>query len=577
MSFRLYGWALLLPLAAQAQGDPVALLQSTPFYQEACHSSGEPLALAPCNYTMLDLAGRTREERRTLTRQITGLGFDSPYVLVLYPREAARRQIYLLDTLDEPYLLELLYDRLDRPAPRARRMARSAGTEATPLHEVAIIKHLPLGRDGKGSADLKYKVRMYSTSPYYSQGSDSDKYVEVLLEEGAGITFLPEKEHYYLHRTFSSRKDNSKNFVYRQYLDSVRSRVSITAPARMNRLVPTQQMQDNTSYQKEENTTVKVGFSSFPKIPIKDISVGVSSKTTIEAKTSYTLNAANDERSAWVEYANNLYGSRGSNKYCDLNTASGWCWDYYDQGVAPYDFNKIRDTIPTAMAGMKPEFKVQMRAPREASGHSTLTVETDIRGIELLAHNRWIIGRRWGAGNKLWQDDQSRGANGEWRTGQDYLIQHYPVRFEMDVDWSSPLFLGADSVYIQSTYLSEQQAHCLTVRSGQLGFEPCRIGDRSQAFVFDQMNRYRSVADLDRCLSSEQGLALSSRCDQPLPPNGQNWRWQQPELFGNDVLFTGRSDGRINLLDAAGPGILTQEANAPIPNTARFTTQKQIW
>ncbi len=571
--------------------------RGTQYYNEQCLVSSVSQesnnTASECDYLIVDQSHLGKRQRLVQSGKLLGLRFDTPYLIIT--GIGNNKAVYPLNEWQPELVDRKVTNYRDQKKP-LQSFSRQANSERG-VYEILVAREIPLGRDKivipppptpipQGKAELIYKVRLYSQNPYYETTGDRSKYADVILENGTGINFIENDDNSFVYRSFGGdpKRTQSYNFIYKQYLDEVQSTIrSLSDNVVAERVIPDQQMQTTTNITKEDSKSINVGFSRIPKLPIESLGLAVKSFTKVESATTYQLSVSKGTRDAQIRYVNDFYGSK-DNKYCNLNTADGWCWDYYPQSYAPYDIRKIRTNIPSSLAGMKPDFKVIFRAPANMATASKIEVLTNVVGLELLAHNRFYSGQRWAAGDKLWDDYYSKASDPEWVTGKTYLRKDHRDRFELDIDWSSPVFLGVSPVAIQSTFLSGSEARCLTKSNvdNTLLFETCRNGEKRQAFVFDQRNRYRSVADLSLCLDvTSERLSLSANCANDYAPSGQRWQWQQPQIFSDDVVYSSDSQGGAYALSVSEhsdtPAVIRLENGQTIPARAKFTTQHANW
>ncbi|ELR67700.1 hypothetical protein C942_00007 [Photobacterium marinum] len=582
------GMSFLLPFsslnhaATLNQTDVLAdiIQSSTAYFQQECHLSGNEQTLPQdCNYYVLNLTKLSPVQRSSFTNHILGLGVSTNYVLITKPNKISERQIYLLDHPDTEYVATNLTNDLNKRSRTRRSLSSSSNPK---VMEFVLHRRFNVERENKGNATLKYKVRYYRKSPYYSRSGDKDKFVEIVLAEGTGIDMGMENAWSDIYRRW--QHNSSVSYVYKEYLDSVSVDVKVNDKAKLangdiylNDLYPRMQDQVESKVEKETSSSIKVGLGFSPKIPIKDIEYKFTDKYTITNKKEFGLITQTNRDGYQIKYINNKYGSQinPENGFCNLGTADGWCWDYDDFRGNPWNFDKIRSNNPLALSGLRPDFVAKIAAKEDVSGSSTINVTTKVNSLALFGHNRWIIGRRYASGSQLWTGKTDWNRN--WQEDRNFEKLTYTDSFPITIDWNSPWFLGSDAVTIKSTYLSQEKAQCLTVVNGrELTFKDCVEGSKSQSFIYDQEKRYRSVANLNQCLDSEGGkLSLSTNCNDDYAPNTQVWSWQEPNQFSNDVLFTTNYDRTINAIDAstAVPSILRIEDIQDKPDSVLYTSR----
>ncbi|OOE96591.1 RICIN domain-containing protein [Salinivibrio sp. IB643] len=563
------------------QTDPVAdLIQSsTAYFQQECHLYGpEKDVSSNCNYYVLNLAKVSIDERSALTSELLGFGVDSKYVLVTKPNDIDNRGIYLLDVLDPEYIASSLEKELSKSS----RSKRSASRNSSNVMEQIVHRRFNVEREGKGNVTLKYKIRFYSKSPFYASSGDKDKHVEIILAEGAGVdTGLGWKDHRY-----SWKNGRTTNYIYSEYLDAIDVGIKINDSENLSSgqvylvdLFPRMQDQVESNIEKETTTSISVGLSDIPKLPIKEVSYSFTDKYSISNKKQFELFTQTNQDGYNIQYVNAKYGSAitpAENGFCQLGTADGWCWDYDVAGGQPWDFDKLRQNNSLAISGMRPDFVAKIAAKEDTDGTSDFVVSTTVDTLALFGHNRFLIGNRYVSGPQLRENSP---LNPNWHTETNYEKLTYIDQFTITVDWNSPWFLGANAVTIKSNYLSQQNAQCLTVVGhSSLQFKDCVDGSASQSFIYDEEKRYRSVANINQCLDSANGqLTLSSDCRHDFAPNTQTWNWQAPNDFANDVLYTRNYNGTINAIDASTsvPRVFvldsSEEKPASVLYTSRFT------
>lgn len=583
MTFSAFGYSSNL-----SQTDTISdIIQSTtPYFQQECHLYGTEESLPDgCGYYVLNLTDVSKDQRKAFTYGVLGLGVESEAVLVTKPNDLKKREIYLLDNIDTDYIVSSLVNDLSKRSRSRRSTAQDSGS----VMEFVLHRRFNVERQNKGNVTLKYKVRYYSKSPFYARSGDKDKYVEIVLAEGSGVDMGMEGSWSDIYRRWYHNSNSS--YVYNEYLDAVDVDIKVNDKAKLqsgqiylNDLYPRMQDQVESKIEKETSTSIKVGLGFSPKIPIKDIEYSFTDKYSITNKKEFGLVTKTNSDGYNIKYVNNKYGSavKAVNGFCNLGTADGWCWDYDERRGNPWDFDKLRANNSLAISGLRPDFVAKIAAKDTVSGSSNITVKTTVNSLALFGHNRWILGRRYASGSQLWTSNTS--ADRDWKESVDFEKLSYTDQFSLMVDWDSPWFLGADSVTIKSTYLSQDTAKCLTVKEGStLAFEDCIDGSKSQSFIYDQEKRYRSIANIDQCLDTEGGtLFLSSNCSEDFAKNTQVWYWQEPNGFANDVLYTVNYDRTINAIDASTstPKVVTLADNEEKPQgvlyTSRFTDFSKI-
>jgi hemolysin len=585
-----------MPLSS-SQTDSIAdrLQSSTPYFQVQCHLTDTNSAIpTDCQYALLNLTHLDPAARSTYTIALLGMGVESPYLLITRPHDLNKREIYLLDApLNTGELadseLDYIESRVVNDLSKNTRVRRSATAGNAPkIMEFVIHRRFNVERQNKGNVTLKYKVRYYSHSPFYATSGDKDKYVEVVLAEGSGVDMGMSDSWSDIYRRWNSNSNTS--YVYNEYLDTIDVDIQVNDKAKLqsgqiylNDLYPRMQDQVESKIDKETSTNIKIGLGAIsPKFPIQDIEYSFTDKYSITNKKQFGLVTKTRPDGYNIRYENNKYGSQldPEHGFCNLGTADGWCWDYDERRGNPWNFDKLRSNNSLALSGLRPDFVAKIAAKPSTSGISTIDLTTTVKSLALFGHNRFIIGRRYSSGSELWTSNTS--ANSNWKEDRNYEQLTYQDSFPITVDWNSPWFLGADSVTIQSTYLSQESPKCLTVvnnveeQSDSLAFTDCIKGAKSQSFVFDAAHRYRSVANTEQCLDTANGvLTLSNDCSAYYAKNTQIWSWQEPNNFANDVLFTINNDRTINAIDASTtpPSILTVNDNGSMPDSTIYTSQ----
>ncbi|WP_299015479.1 RICIN domain-containing protein [uncultured Photobacterium sp.] len=568
--------------ASLNQSDNLAdiIQSSTPYFQQECHLYGNETTLPEnCRYYILNLTELSLDDRNTFTNRILGLGVSSNYVLITKPNKLSQREIYLLDSPEAEYVATNLTQDLSKISRGRRSLSSSSNPK---VMEFILHRRFNVERESKGNATLKYKVRYYRKSPFYSRSGDKDKFVEIVLAEGSGIDMGMENAWSDIY--YRWQHNSSVSYVYREYLDSVSIDVKVNDKSKLangniylNDLYPRMQDQVATRIEKETSSSIKVGLGFSPKIPIKDIEYKFTDKYTITNKKEFGLVTQTNRDGYQIKYENNKYGSQinPEDGFCNLGTADGWCWDYDDFRGNPWNFDKLRANNPLALSGLRPDFVAKIAAKENVSGNSTINVTTKVNSLALFGHNRWILGRRYASGSQLRTSKTSWDRN--WQKDRDFEKLTYTDSFPINIDWNSPWFLGSDAVTIKSTFLSQQNAKCLTVvNDNELTFKDCKEGAKSQSFIYDQEKRYRSVANIDRCLDTANGkLSLSDQCNADYAPNTQVWSWQEPNQFSNDVLFTTNNDRTINAIDASTsvPSIIRIEGIKDKPDSVLYTSR----
>ncbi|MYM58400.1 hypothetical protein GTG28_04120 [Vibrio sp. OCN044] len=527
-----------------------------------------------CSYYFLDLANISSIERQIFTNKILGIGFSSPYTLITSPKNISLRQIYIMEERDLDYIVSIVNQRVHKIL-KAERL--STNVNNSQIIEFAFHRRFSIGRDSKGHTNLKFKVRYYRKSPYFYKFGDKDKFVEIILDEGAGLNMGDEEDIY-----ASWKKNSHTSYVYREYIDSASIDIRVNESERLdngdiylNDLEPKMQDQTDTRIEKETTSSIKLGLGLAPKLPIQNIEYRLTNKYQINSSKQFGLKTKTYRDGYQLKYLNNTYGSHLNPEegFCSLGTADGWCWDWATSMDKPWDFSKLKDRNPLSLQGLRPDFVAKIAAKPQVTGFSTINIRSTVNTLALFGQNRMFLGRRYIISNELF----SSGRHHSWREDRNFEQREYSDDFTILVDWDSPWFLGSDAVTIKSVYLSQDNAMCLTVEPNyQLSFKQCVEGSKSQAFVYDQEKRYRSVADLGLCLdTSDEQLSLSDQCSDDYAPNTQVWYWEEPDRFTNDVLFTINADQSISLIDASQgePSVLKVNYDEAKPNGTQFTSR----
>lgn len=565
---------------ASTNSDLIALSDlirsQTPHYQPECHIKETPKDIPwQCRYLLVDIDQNRAKEEKT---QIFGLEIPSNKFLITNLRNRQPRGIYLLDSFDKDYVINNFVADLSH----SKRMQRSMSPE-NKVMEFVIHRRFNIERNGEGSVTLKYRVRYFSASPFYARSGDRDKYVEISLSEGSGVDIGLDKYNSDIFYRWS--KGSKTNYVYREYIDSASISLQVKDKEKLqfgevylNDFSPKMQDQLESKIEKDTSKTIKLGLSVVPKLPISSAEYTLSTRYSITNKKQFELATQVNDEGYKIEYRNSQYGSHLDREsgFCNLGSADGWCWDYVEvhEKMDPWDFDKLRENNSLAIRGLRPDFNAKIAAKHNVTGTTEIAVKTQINALALFGHDRWIYGNRFATGNQLKHTSVFFPA---WKTEQDYENLTYIDSFTLNVNWDSPWFLGADSVNIKSTFLSQEKAYCLTVNDGaHLAFTPCIDGSLSQSFVYDNERRYRSVVDLTRCLDSANGnLSLSLNCQDDYAPNTQVWHWKDPYGIANDMLFTVNSDGSINALQASSyqPEISTISGTQNATQNTLFTSR----
>lgn len=548
----------------------------TPYYQSECHINKITKDIPiQCQYLLINIAPKQSniDEMKTL-----GLEIPSNNILITNLRNRSSKDIYLLDSLDTDYVINGFISDLSQD----RRTRRSVSLESKVM-EFIIHRRFNIERNNEGSVTLKYRVRYFSEAPFYARSGDRDKYIEVSLSEGAGADIGLNNHNRDIYYSWAS--GNKINYIYREYIDSASVSLQVEDKERLqsgevylNDFSPKTQDQVDSKVEKETRKTIKLGLSVVPKLPISSAEYTLSTRYSVTNKKQFGLITQVKDDGYKIEYRNNQYGSHldRENGFCNLGSADGWCWDsvkLYEK-MDPWSFNKLRENNSLAIQGLRPDFNVKIAAKPSVTGTTNIVVKTQINALALFGHSRWVYGNRYVAGNQLKHTSRFFPS---WKTKQDYERLIYLDTFTLGVNWDSPWFLGADSVNIKSTFLSQEKAHCLTVADdSHLAFTPCVDGSLSQSFVYDNEKRYRSVIDLTRCLDSANGnLLLSPNCQDDFAPNTQVWHWREPYGIANDMLFTVNSDGSINALKASSykPEVSTMSGTQNATQNTLFTSR----
>ncbi len=509
-----------------------------------------------CNKLLaFELTELTPEQRRDVTEQYLGLGFDSKYIFVTNFGNRKKENIFTVESYDSNYLYQNIVPSIISTKSRVRRsapMMRSASPlESEEYVDGKYVRTLhKIINTGAGQSELVYKIAMYSKSPVYDRGSRR-KYVDITLNEGSGINFNTlGSGYYYTHRDGKyssfygekrswSPKRHFEFFEMNEYLDSFNAKVSLNnsgvtqGRVSINDWTPRRQDQTDMEITKTTETKFSFGLKKIPKLPIESIDFSHKQEIKIKSSKVVELKTEVDDQSYDISYTNQRVGSAaGYYMPCQFVTRSSGCWyAYANAGENPYDLSGLEQAY---INGFRPDFYTQVTAEGDAKGVTGIHVRATITGLSLLGHNRWAAGRLYYSGHA---------ADGVAFNKYDHVDT-----FNVSVNWSHPAFLGASTVNLSPVYISEDEAKCITADEQMaLSLKACQADDARQAFVYAPNTQYRFAANPAFCLDASQDK-LSLKACETYPSNDQRWQWTGDADYDRDVLFTPNYDNTLSVI-----------------------------
>ena len=477
-----------------------------------------------------ELTQLTSEQRKSLTEQYLGLGFDTDYVLVTNLGNRTKENIFTLESYDSNYLYQTIAPSIIQ---KKRRVRRSASLESEEYVDGKYVRSLhKIMNTGRGQTELVYKIAMYSKSPVYDRGSRK-KYVDITLNEGSGINFNTqgEKRHWAPNHRFDF-------FEMDEYLDSFNARVSLNnsgltqGNVSINDWTPRRDEQTDTEITKTTETQFSFGLKKIPKLPIESIDFSYKEEIKIKSSKVVELKTEVDNQHFDITYTNQRVGSSaGYYMPCQFVTKSSGCWYDAPAGENPYDLSGLEQAY---INGFRPDFYTQVTAEGDAKGSTGIHVRADVTGLSLLGHNRWVAGRLYYSGHAV--------------DGVAFNQYHHVDEFDVSVNWSHPAFLGASTVNLSPVFISENEAKCITAdEQMQLSLQTCEADNASQAFVYAPNSQYRLASDAALCLDASQDK-LSLQACETYPSNDQRWQWTGDTNYEKDVLFTPNYDNTLSVI-----------------------------
>jgi len=514
---------------------------------------------------VFDLREVQEDKRASITAEHLGLGFNSPIVIAINPLDPNKEKIYTFDKYDENYIYSNILTENPAPLVRTRRSAIALTSPETTheYQEGRLVRTIHRRfRTGYGTSDLIYTVSMYSQSPITSFGH-REKYVDVTLNQGSGINF---DTSYVAHNVEEIRKGISRFwfFTMAQYMDKVTQTVSIdnnrltSGTSSMADWLPKRQQQQELDITKEKQTQVTLGIKRLPKSPIDSVSVNVSESIHIKSGSIATLDTSVSNTSLTVSYNNDRLGAdAGEQGWCSL-TSNGECMiKRADEEENPYDYRNKLDSV--YKNGFRPDFTAQFVGTDDTKGTSVITVSTNARGIELLGHNRWVLGARYASGIRV--------------DGKAYNLIDNQDSFTIDVNWDHPVYLGAQTVNLSALSRSDSEASCVTVKSNRkLSFEECGNNNINQSFIYSPSKQYILVSNPELCLDSSNNQLRLAPCED-YPSLTQRWQWTGTTQFDNDILYSNALGNQIHVIDTTTSNSIRMRsvsASEPIQNKHRF-------
>lgn len=515
-------------------------------------------------YVFIDQSSLAQEQRQASTTQYFGLGFNNPYLLITSPH-STKETINLYDEFN-PVSFAAAIDDVELETNidlSARAQSSSSSNGVVPFHSKIVRQVIPLNQTmyhrGFEEAVFEYKLDFFASKPFYEEfgtsSPDNSKYVRVSLVDGPGINFYSYSESgkwVTEYKTFTPTHAHQFNyFAYRDYLDQVTISTELHGNGvNIKDIKPNNIDRNLTRFTKESSVDVKFGVS-IPKNPLStSISIASTQKITYESGDFMDFNVSSTNNSTSIKYHNRIFGTSvhpRENGYCDLIDNATGCWRHatspYD---APFVLSKLKGTPYSN--GFIPTFTTTYSAPYENTGQSTLSLKADIQGMALLGHARWAGGRLYFTG---WKGKKYAHEGSE----REFELHNYRSQKNITIDWSSPLFSGAQPVNLTSLYKSDTQAKCLTAASNdEVLLQDCEQGKFNQLFYYTPTNHnYVSAVDFNKCLTTSNGgqsgqaILKLEQC-APLGNNNQVWSWSSnSETFS--VPYT-QTSGGINILRA---------------------------
>ncbi|HAS6610702.1 TPA: hemolysin [Vibrio parahaemolyticus] len=201
----------------------------------------------------------------------------------------------------------------------------------------------------------------------------------------------------------------------------------------------------------------------------------------------------------------------------DRSTDAFWVDKY------PVDVNKIN---PIGYASFVPKMDVIYMADPNARGTTDFTIDSsvNIRPIYHAAYNYYYI----------------LGGHQSYYGFENSPRRRVSKSASFTVDWDHPVFTGGRPVNLQ---LGSFNNRCIDVGyEGTIKTSNCDETKYSQSFIYDQLGRYVSASDVNKCLD---GISLDrlQNCNSNL---SQRWEWED----GSDHLrsiFSGQLLGHDNV------------------------------
>ncbi|HHC7352393.1 TPA: hypothetical protein ACN30S_001060 [Vibrio campbellii] len=523
-------------------------LSNTNYFDETCslvvknNSINEDIPSTCKDYLFIDMRNIDKEHRRSFTRSLTGLGFEEPYILIKDPLNLTNQKIHTYENI----ITDNIIEDVNRINIDTNGLTRDNGK--TPYFTREIHREIPLDNElgGKNLAEIIYKLDFFSDKPFYKQTDQTNyKYVRVTSNSGAGINFYTNGV-----RDYSSFQNTSPKRMYyrfRSYLDNVEIKTSLS-DATLTDYHPRQQDVSSSSFEEMSTNEVSFGFS-IPKTPL-NISAGLAVSKTIkfESGSYMDYHSHNEKNEFSLTYRNRKYGSHIDEYYCKFFEGNS-CWE----GATGYNdvpFSQFSNNIDNTPYenGFIPVYTATYRhEPSQIEPVSNLSLNTHIKGLALLGHTRWSIGARYATGPKgsdvpVTSTDQEKFS----------LNNEYKKDYNVEIDWSSPLFAGAEPVSLKAVYSSDQSAKCITAKDGgELALLNCmsnqtvNINSRSQLFYYTpDNNEYISAIDYKSCLSTQDETLTLQPCDY-ISNNNQSWSWYNPNNSSNALLYTNSANSDV--------------------------------
>ncbi|OAN13003.1 hypothetical protein A3K86_15140 [Photobacterium jeanii] len=507
-----------------------------------------------CNqYVFINSSAVDIEQRKEKTAHLIGVGFEHPYLLIKNPYSQLNSVISLLNEIKPDALITEVdqpvnsynEEAVKSPTRHKRSTSFSSGSTQQNLVTTKYVREeIPFSKteryDGSQKAVFEYKLDFFSRYPFFHQfglvSPDNKKFVRVSLVKSPGINF---------HATGKSPRGwtqdgyaphQSRYYSYPDYLDQVSINTSLNeSDVELYDFEPKNTDKNLSKFSKTSTVDINIGIS-VPKVPIKSIGVKSSETVTYENGDFMGFDVTNDTKSFKITYRNKRYGSHITDHkgYCNLlKNTENWCWNYasssYDD---PMDLYKLKGTPYSN--GFVPVFSSTYASPYYKTGLSTLNINAEVTGMNVLGYSYWAAGRLYYHGSQAGYNPYDK----------QFILHQYRKSTQFTIDWSSSIFSGAQPVTLSSLKGSDQQSQCMTVgKDDSISLSNCVAGDIRQLFYYTPNNKkYVYANDLNKCLSTQQEQLAVADCSRTVNNNNLVWQWHD-EARNFSLLYTQTIDG----------------------------------